>query len=107
MSFLLGVVITCDCTARTLHLLQYKYAQDLLQRFEFADCSPVSTLLDPGTCLNLSQCLQTPEDEAFICDKLYISAVRALMYLAIATRPDIAYAIGVLCRFMACPSQAQ
>jgi hypothetical protein len=36
----------------------------------------------------------------------YVSAVGALMYLAIATRPDIAYSVGVLCRFMAQPGSA-
>jgi hypothetical protein len=41
-----------------------------------------------------------PEDNMFMCDKPYVSAVGTLMYLAIATRPDIAHAIGVLCRFM-------
>jgi hypothetical protein len=33
----------------------------------------------------------------------YVSAIGVLMYLAIATRPDIAFAMGVLCRFMARP----
>ena len=36
----------------------------------------------------------------------YINAVGALMFLAVSTRPDIAYAVGVLCRFMANPGMA-
>jgi hypothetical protein len=39
-------------------------------------------------------------------DKPYVSAVGALMYLAIATRPDIAHTVGVLCRFMSKPGPA-
>jgi hypothetical protein len=39
-------------------------------------------------------------------DKPYMSAVGVLMYLAIATRPDIAHAAGVLCRFMSKPGPA-
>jgi hypothetical protein len=105
-SFLLGVEITRERAKRTLHLSQRKYASELLQRFGFADCSPVSTPLDPGTRLDLSQCPQTPEDVEFMRDKPYVSAVGALMYLAIATRPDIAHAVGVLCRFMANPGPA-
>lgn len=33
----------------------------------------------------------------------YASAAGALMYAAVVSRPDIAYAVGVLCRFMANP----
>jgi hypothetical protein len=104
--FLLGVQIDCERSACTLHLSQRQYTLDLLDRFGFADCSPVSTLLDPGSRLDMSQCPQTPEDGKFMRDKPYVSAVGALMYLAIATRPDITHAVGVLCRFMSKPGPA-
>jgi hypothetical protein len=105
-SFLLGVQINHERSARTLHLSQRQYTLDLLDRFGFADCSPVSTPLDPGSRLDMSQCPQTPEDNEFMRDKPYVSAVGVLMYLAIATRPDIAHAVGVFCRFMSKPGPA-
>jgi hypothetical protein len=105
-SFLLGVQIDRERPARTLHHSQRQYTLDLLDRFGFADCSPVSKLLDPGSRLDMSQCPQTPEDDEFMRDKPYVSAVGALMYLAIATRPDIAHAVSVLCRFMSKPGPA-
>jgi hypothetical protein len=102
-SFLLGVEITCDRAKRTLLLSQRQYVLDLLDCFGFANSSPVSTLLDPGTRLSADQAPATAEDEAFIRTVPYVSAVGALMYLATATRPDVAYSVGVLCRFMAEP----
>jgi hypothetical protein len=105
-SFLLGIQINCERAACTLHLSQRQYTLDLLDRFGFADCSPVSTPLNPGLRLDMSQCPQTPEDDEFMLDKLYVSAVGALMYLAIAMHPNIAHAVGVPCRFMAKPGPA-
>jgi hypothetical protein len=104
--FLLGVQIDCERSARTLHLSQRQYTLDLLDCFGFADCSPVSTPLDPGLRLNMSHCPQTPEDNNFMRHKPYVSAGGALMYLAIATRPNIAHTVGVLCRFMSKPGPA-
>jgi hypothetical protein len=102
-SSLLGVQIDCELSACILHLSQRHHTLNLLDRFGCADCSPVSMLLDPSLRLNMSQCPQTPEDDEFMCDKPYVSAVGALMYLAIATRPYIAHTVGVLCRFMSKP----
>jgi hypothetical protein len=68
-SFLLGVQIDRERSAPTLHLSQRHYTLDLLDRFGFADCSPVSTPLDPGSRLDMSQCPQTPEDDEFMRDK--------------------------------------
>jgi hypothetical protein len=102
-TFQLGVEIIRNCKARTLHLTQHRYCLDLLKCYGFTDCSPVSTPLDPSVCLSTAQALQTPEKTAFMRTVPYVSAVGALMYLAIATRPDIVFAVGVLCRFMANP----
>jgi hypothetical protein len=54
----------------------------------------------------MSQCPQMPDYDKFMHNKPYVSAVGALMYLAIATRPDITHAVSVLCRFMSKPSPA-
>ncbi|KAG5727436.1 hypothetical protein E4T56_gene11919 [Termitomyces sp. T112] len=45
----------------------------------------------------------TPEDFKAMRNVPYIQATGALLYLAMCTRPDIAFAVGVLCKFNACP----
>jgi hypothetical protein len=78
----------------------------LLERFGFADCSPVSTPIDDGCRLSKAMSPLTPEQLAEMHDIPYINAVGALMFLAVSTRPDIAHAVGVLCCFMANPGMA-
>jgi hypothetical protein len=102
-TFQLGMEITCERPAHTMHLSERHYTQDLLERFGFASSSPVSMLMDLSVSLSAAHAPATPKDEAFMWTVPYVSAVGALMYLAIATHPDIAFAVGVLCRFMANP----
>jgi hypothetical protein len=87
----------------TLHLSQRQYCLDIPECFGFANASPVSTPLDPGVHLDASISPSTPEQVEYMKTVPYINAVGALMYLAIVTRGDIAYTMGVLCRFMANP----
>jgi hypothetical protein len=103
MTFQLGVEITCKRLQRTLHLLQRCYTQDLLERYSFVNSSPVSTPMDPSVSLTAAHAPLTLEDKAFMRTVPYVSAVGALMYLAIAMRLDIMFAVGVLCHFMAHP----
>lgn len=95
-SWLLGVEIKCNRSKRTLTLDQHQYIQDLLKRFNMEDCKPVTTPLDPSVCLSASMSPQSSADIKFMQSVPYLQAVGALMYLAIATRPDIGYAVGVL-----------
>ena len=66
----------------------------------------MNTPLDPGSKLSIADCPQTEEDAALMRSKPYAEAVGTLMYIAIATRPDIAYAVGVLSRFSSNPGVA-
>jgi hypothetical protein len=99
----LGIKITCKHSQRTLHLSQHCYTQDLLEWFGFVNTSPVSTPMDPSVNLSSVHAPSTPKDNVFMHTVPYISAVGALMYLAIATCPNIAFAMGMLCCFMAHP----
>jgi hypothetical protein len=105
-SFLLGVSIERDRAKRVLTLSQKQYILDLLERYGHSDCSRVSTPMDPGCKLSTEQAPSTPEEVEFMKDKPYIHAVGSLLYLATATRPDIAYAVGVLARFNSNPGVA-
>jgi hypothetical protein len=98
-SWLLGVKIERDRKKRTLCLSQRQYILDMLKRFDLMDINPVGTPLDPSVRLSTSMSPQTPDETAAMKDIPYINAVGALSYLAIATRPDISYTVGVLARF--------
>ena len=104
VSFLLGVSVERDRKHRRLTLSQRQYILDLLAHyFPNQELRGVDTPLDPGQKLTADMCSKTPEDKQVMADKPYAQLVGSLMYLAIATRPDIAKAVGVLSRFTANP----
>ena len=105
IEFLLGVKVDRDRQKRTLHLSQRQYIMDMLKRYGFDSCTPVSTPINPGTCLSQTQCPTSAEEIEEMQTVPYISAVCSLLYLAIATRPDIAYTVGVLARFNTNPGR--
>src|SRR6202012_1370137 len=106
IEFLLGVKIERDRGKHTIHLSQRLYILDILERYGFSGCTPVSTPINPGINLSEEQCALTPDEMEEMRHIPYISAVGSLLYLAIATRPDIAYTVSLLARFNTKPSKA-
>jgi transposase InsO family protein len=100
---LLGLEITRDRPNRRLYLGQQKYCRDVLERFQMSTCKPVITPIDPNVHLVKSPDPLPPEQVETMRNIPYLSAVGSLMYLAQGTRPDIAYAVGVLSQFMKNP----
>ena len=95
-SWLLGVEIQRDRSKRTLTLSQRQYTLDMLKHYNMSDATPVHTPMNPGVKLSTSMCPTTQEEKDDMACVPYANAVGALMWLAVATHPDIAYAVGVL-----------
>jgi transposase InsO family protein len=97
--WILGMEIIRDRDKHTIELSQCRYIESILERFEMGSSRPVATPMDPNTKL-------IKLNEAEVDVKTYQSALGALMYAMLATRPDIAYAVGVLSKYAATPGQA-
>ncbi|THG95562.1 hypothetical protein EW145_g7936 [Phellinidium pouzarii] len=68
-----------------------------------SNCTTVTTPLPDGHRLSKAMAPKDAEEIAFMKTVPYRQLVGALMYLAVATRPDISYAVGVLARFSSNP----
>ncbi|CAI7795318.1 unnamed protein product [Closterium sp. NIES-54] len=92
----LGLRITRDRAQRTITLTQSHMVQQVLQRFGFTCSSPQSTPLPTNHSL-----LAPPSDEFVEPSGPYPELVGCLMYLMTCTRPDLAYPLSLLARYVA------
>lgn len=100
--WLLGFEIRRDRRLRTLTLSQAGYISTLLERFRMTDAYALSIPLDPH--VNLFEYDLTAEERSEMATRPYARLVGSLMYAAIGTRPDIAFAVSLLARFMSDPA---
>ncbi|CAI7802949.1 unnamed protein product [Closterium sp. NIES-53] len=92
----LGLQITRDRAQRTITLTQSHMVQQVLQRFDFTYSSPQATPLSTRHSLSA-----LPSDESIEPSGLYPELVGCLMYLMTCTRPDLAYPLSILARYVA------
>ncbi|CAI7782357.1 unnamed protein product [Closterium sp. NIES-54] len=92
----LGLQITRDRARRTITLTQSHLMHKVLQRFGFQFSSPQPTPLSNGHSLSAP-----PLDESVEPTGPYPELVGCLMYLMTCTRPDLAYPLSLLARYVA------
>ncbi|CAI7795630.1 unnamed protein product [Closterium sp. NIES-53] len=92
----LGLRITRDRAQRTITLTQSHMVQQVLQCFGVTYSSPQSTPLPTGHSLSAP-----PSDESVEPSGPYPELVGCLMYLMTCTRPDLAYPLSLLARYVA------
>ncbi|CAI7893499.1 unnamed protein product [Closterium sp. NIES-53] len=92
----LGLQISRDRAQRTITLTQSHMVQQVLQRFDFTYSSPQATPLSTRHSLSA-----LPSDESVEPSGPYPELVGCIMYLKTCTRPDLAYPLSILARYVA------
>ncbi|CAI7738230.1 unnamed protein product [Closterium sp. NIES-54] len=92
----LGLQITRDRAQRTITLTHSHMVHQVLQRFGFQYSSPQPTPLSTNHSLSAP-----PSDESVEPSGPYPELVSCLMYLMTCTRPDLAYSLSLLARYVA------
>ncbi|KAJ0982162.1 hypothetical protein J5N97_010417 [Dioscorea zingiberensis] len=95
LSYYLGIEV--KQTAHGVSLCQAGYATKILEQSGMKGCNPCQTPMENR--LKLSKKSEGPAVDA----TMYRSIVGSLRYL-VNTRPDIAYAVGIVSRFMESPT---
>lgn len=83
----------------SIRVNQKAYAAKVLERFRMTNCNAVSTPCDSAQSLGDF----VPNEKT---DFPHREAVASLMYLAVATRPDISFAVGNVSRHSERPAEA-
>ncbi|CAM8905937.1 unnamed protein product [Rhodiola kirilowii] len=82
---------------KSITLSQSHYVEKVLKKFNYLNCSPESTLMDPSVKL-------LPNTGEPVSQLEYSQVIGCLMYAMTSTRPDIAYAVDKLSRYTSNPS---
>ena len=92
----LGINITRDKKAGILQLDQKDYIEALLKKFNMYECNGSTTPMDPGITLCTAKPPKSQAETQFIAAIPYQNAVGILLYIYLATRPDLSYAVSTV-----------
>jgi hypothetical protein len=77
----------------SITMSQAKYTKEILSRFKMENCNAVCTPLDGNKLAKPTENESSPDNYP------YQQLIGSLMYLAVSTRPDIAFAVSMLSQF--------
>ena len=98
-----GIEIKRDREAGVLELTQTSYIDKILEHHGMLDCAPKHTPMQENTKVSREDCCQGNRDLVKEYNEMgvnYPSGAAELLYLALCTRPDMAFVAKELCRWM-------
>ena len=106
LEYCLGIKITRNRTEGTLTLSQRKLVEDILEKYDMADCKPIQTPMTVPCKLSSNDSPQTKMEEQLMKTLPYRQILGSIRYLVSCTRPDLSFCAGFLSRFMQNPDNA-
>ncbi|CAA7059582.1 unnamed protein product [Microthlaspi erraticum] len=100
---ILGMEIIRDRASHALWLSQEGYLNRILETYNMTEAKHTVTPLGAHLRLRATTEKQLAEDEEYMKSVPYANVVGSIMYAMIGTRPDLAYPVGVISRFMSQP----
>lgn len=101
LHYCLGISIERDEERKYLWVHQKQYILAMVEKYGLSQAKTVTTPVDINVKLKAEDGVSKTVDPV-----LYQSMVGSLLYAAIATRPDIAQAVGMVSKFNSRPSEA-
>ena len=105
VKFILGMEIDHDHMTGTLMISQTRYIDDVVNRFNQQDAKAVVNPCESGMKLTKMQSPDTNAERDDMRSKPYRSLIGCLSYITTCTRPDVAYIVTQLSRFLESPGQ--
>lgn len=102
-SYVLGIKILRDRVNGVLKLSQRAYIEKILKRFNMHNCKSTKAPIVKGDKFSKAQCPQNDDEREEMKTIPYSSVVGSLMYAQVCTRPDIAFVVGMLGRYLSNP----
>jgi hypothetical protein len=89
-----GIDVTRDRASRKIYLSQQDYITKIIGTFNMESCAPKDFPADPNVRL-----IKPTNCQSLLTEVPYREAVGSLLYLALTTRPDISFAVGLVSRY--------
>ena len=102
-SYVIGIKIHREKSRVILGLSQETYINKVFERFNIKNCSSSVAPILKGDIFDLIQCPKNDFEWEHMKNIPYASAIGSLTYAQVCTRPDIAFAVGVLGRYQSNP----
>ena len=105
LHWLLNLKIELDRTSKSISFSQEAYIDKILTWFNLQDSKTHITPIDPNIYLSKDQCSSTDEEKVAMSKIPYREEIGSLMWAAVATQPDIAFAVSLLSQFLKNPGE--